>query len=92
MDKFFKILYKNGVRFVLLVGGEPTLRLNLIEKACQIFPFVDVITNGIIKIPEKYNVRIFLSIDGEKSLNQIIRGEKILDNILKIILMINELQ
>lgn len=80
---FFKILYKNGVRFVLLVGGEPTLRLNLIEKACQIFPFVDVITNGIIKIPEKYNVRIFLSIDGEKSLNQIIRGEKILDNILK---------
>jgi MoaA/NifB/PqqE/SkfB family radical SAM enzyme len=73
--KFFDKLYKAGVRFVLLVGGEPSLKMELIEKAAKVFPFVDVITNGQIKIPQKLNCRIFLSIDGPEKINDSLRGK-----------------
>lgn len=72
---FFKQLYKKGVRHVLLVGGEPTLKLDLIKEATKIFPFVDIITNGLIKVPENIKCRIFLSIDGTKQTHDKIRGE-----------------
>ena len=71
---FFDELYLGGVRFILLVGGEPSLRMKLIEYASKKFQFVDVITNGQIKIPETIKCRIFLSIDGSESVNDSIRG------------------
>ena len=49
----FKQLYEQGIRKVLLVGGEPALRLDVLNLADKIFPVLHVITNGIIKIPEQ---------------------------------------
>lgn len=73
--KFFDELYDRGVRYVLLVGGEPTLRMEIINMAVERFKFVDVITNGLIKIPTSLPVRIFLSVDGLEHTNDKIRGE-----------------
>lgn len=73
--KFFDELYDRGVRYVLLVGGEPTLRMEIINMAVERFKFVDVITNGLIKIPTSLSVRIFLSVDGLEHTNDKIRGE-----------------
>jgi len=72
---FFDGLYDRGVRYVLLVGGEPTLRMEIINMAVEGFKFVDVITNGLIKIPTSLPVRIFLSVDGLEHTNDKIRGE-----------------
>ncbi|HOY31903.1 MAG TPA: hypothetical protein PKW80_08505 [Bacteroidales bacterium] len=71
---FFKTLYGKGVRYVLLVGGEPTLRMDVIQQAIKTFRYVDIITNGQIKIPQEYTCRIFLSIDGNEDINDKIRG------------------
>lgn len=84
-EKRFSQLYKDGIRFVLLGGGEPALRKDIIELAHKIFPIVYIITNGKIKIPEKLvNLIIFLSLDGDKEKNDEIRGvgsfEKAINN------------
>jgi len=66
-EKRFTDIYKKGVRLVNLCGGEPALRLDIIELAHKIFPVVYVITNGQIKIPKKLDrLVIFLSIDGDQ--------------------------
>jgi len=38
---------------MLLMGGEPTLRQDVIEFAYHKFPVIHIISNGIIKIPKK---------------------------------------
>ncbi len=73
--KRFDALYKSGIRHVLLVGGEPALRTDVLMLADRIFPFVYLITNGTIKIPEEFNHRLFVSIDGSQKTNDSIRGE-----------------
>lgn len=83
--KRFDTLHKKGIRFILLVGGEPTLRQDVIELAYRKFPVVHIISNGIIKIPKKLGrLVIFLSIDGAKEKSEAIRGkgtfEKVLSN------------
>jgi len=81
---FFAQQRSKGVRCVLLVGGEPTLRWDVMAEALKQFSIVDVITNGTIKIPEDAGMRIFLSLDGDKMVNDRIRGagsfKKALDN------------
>jgi MoaA/NifB/PqqE/SkfB family radical SAM enzyme len=83
--KRFNDIHKKGVRFILLVGGEPTLRQDIIEFAYHKFPVVYIISNGIIKIPKKLGrLVIFLSVDGAKEKNDAIRGKgtfkKVLSN------------
>ncbi len=83
-EKRFKNLFKSGIRAVLLVGGEPALRQDVLMLADKIFPLVYVITNGTIRIPEKFNHRLFVSLDGLPKTNDSIRGKdvfaKVIDN------------
>jgi Fe-coproporphyrin III synthase len=76
-----KSLHKQGIRRLCLVGGEPALRMEAIELANGLFPYIDICSNGIIKIPEHINHRIFISIDGNDDYNQKYRSRKIMDDI-----------
>lgn len=75
-EKRFKEYYKAGIRCAQLIGGEPSLRIDIIRLACKIFPFVTVFTNGQIKIPSDLDLRIYLSLEGEKDVNDRIRGQE----------------
>jgi Fe-coproporphyrin III synthase len=70
----FNELHKSGIRSVLLVGGEPALRTDVLMLADRTFPFVYVITNGTVNIPREFDHRLFVSIDGLKDTNDSIRG------------------
>ncbi|MHA1792332.1 MAG: radical SAM protein [Promethearchaeota archaeon] len=75
--KVFKYYSRLGVRNVSLTGGEPTLRMNIIEEAHKYFPQVQTATNGIIFIPKSIQPRgIWLSIDGPEKIHNKIRGCK----------------
>ena len=64
-----------GVRNVSITGGEPTLRMNLIQKAHEYFPQVQTATNGMIRIPPRVQPKgIWLSIDGPKQVHEKIRN------------------
>jgi len=82
-NKRFKELYNSGIRLVLLVGGEPALRNDVLMLADRIFPGVAVITNGTIKIPEEFNNSLFVSIDGSEKTNDFIRGKGTFSRIIK---------
>jgi len=79
----FNDLYKKGIRFILLVGGEPALRKDVLMLADRIFPFVYVITNGTMKIPDDFNHRLFVSIDGSPETNDSIRGNGVFKKVIK---------
>ncbi len=68
---------------MLLVGGEPALRNDVLMLANQIFPFNYVITNGTIKIPESFKHPLFVSLDGTKETNDSIRGKGTFSKIMK---------
>jgi MoaA/NifB/PqqE/SkfB family radical SAM enzyme len=82
-EKRFDDLHKAGIRHILLVGGEPALRMDVLMLADKIFPFVYVITNGTIKIPEEFNHRLYVSIDGSPTTNDAIRGKGVFSNVMK---------
>ncbi len=78
----FSELHKKGIRMIMLMGGEPMLRPDIVQLADEMFPFVEMITNGTIPVPEKYQHRIFVSIDGMKKTNDSIRGEGVFDKVV----------
>lgn len=80
--KRFDEMYESGIRLVQIMGGEPTLRMDVIEYAVNTFPFVYVSTNGLIKIPNEWDINIILSIDGGKENNDAIRGEGVFKSAL----------
>jgi MoaA/NifB/PqqE/SkfB family radical SAM enzyme len=82
-EKRFNELYKTGIRNILLVGGEPALRIDVLMLADRIFPFVYVITNGTIKIPEEFNHRLYVSIDGCLKTNDSLRGNGVFSRVIK---------
>jgi MoaA/NifB/PqqE/SkfB family radical SAM enzyme len=82
-EKRFNELYKLGIRHILLVGGEPALRIDVLMLADRIFPFVNVITNGTIKIPEAFNHRLYVSIDGSPTANDSLRGNGVFAKVMK---------
>jgi MoaA/NifB/PqqE/SkfB family radical SAM enzyme len=79
----FLELHKSGIRFMLLVGGEPALRNDVLMLANQIFPFNYVITNGTIKVPDFFKHPLFVSLDGTKETNDSIRGKGTFSKIMK---------
>jgi len=80
----FKELRKQGVRRILLIGGEPTLRMDIIEEASKHFKYIDICSNGTIKIDERLKkLKIFISIDGTKEHNDSIRGAGTFDKVLQ---------
>jgi len=51
--------------------------------ADKTFPLIYVITNGTIKIPEKFNHRLFVSIDGSPKMNDSIRGKNVFSRVME---------
>ncbi len=82
-EKRFNELYKSGIRFVLLVGGEPGLRKDILMLVDRTFPFVYVITNGTIRIPEEFDHNLFISLDGSRKTNDAVRGNGVFSRIIK---------
>jgi MoaA/NifB/PqqE/SkfB family radical SAM enzyme len=78
----FEELYKGGVRIVLLVGGEPALRSDILMLADRVFPFVFIITNGTIKVPNEFKHLLFVSLDGGRERNDSIRGDGVFSKTL----------
>jgi len=76
-----KEIYKNGIRRLCIVGGEPSLKIEVLRLANNIFPYIDICSNGLIRIPEEINHRIFISIDGTDAYNKQYRGREILKKI-----------
>ncbi|MBN2518521.1 MAG: radical SAM protein [Candidatus Altiarchaeota archaeon] len=81
-EKRFKELHKSGIRSILLVGGEPALRMDVLMLADKMFPFVHIITNGTIKVPKEFNHRLFVSVDGLEKTNDSIRGKGVFSRIM----------
>ena len=82
-EKRHKELYRNGIRTVLIVGGEPSLRPDLLMLADKIFPLVYIITNGTIKVPDDFNNRIYVSLDGSEKTNDDLRGDGVFKKVIK---------
>ncbi len=74
-SEFFEQRYREGIRMVLLVGGEPAMRPEVIRRACRRFPIVDVITNGSLPLEGMPGLRIYLSIDGDEETHDRLRGK-----------------
>lgn len=79
----FRDLRKKGIRFILLVGGEPALRKDVLRLADRMFPFVYVITNGTINIDDDFRHRLYVSIDGSPATNDSMRGRGVFSRIMK---------
>ena len=82
-EKRFKALHRQGIRYVLMCGGEPALRPDVLMLADKIFPLIYVITNGTIKIPQEFDNRLFVSIDGRQKTNNEIRGKGVFEKVLE---------
>jgi len=84
--KLFKYHRKLGTKLAVLTGGEPTLRMDVIKEAIKIFPSVQVVSNGIIKLP-RFNgykqPRYWVSIDGTKETHNKIRGAEVFDKVIQ---------
>jgi len=80
--KRFEELHKAGVRIVLLVGGEPALRSDILMLADRIFPFVFIITNGTVKVPREFDRLLFVSLDGNRERNDSVRGNGVFSKVL----------
>jgi len=78
-DDYKKIFEKEksqGCKSVFLIGGEPTLRMNIIELAYSYFGRnVSLITNGLIKIPTNLKFPFAVSVDGKETVHDKIRGK-----------------
>lgn len=75
-DKFFKEEISQGCKSVFLIGGEPTLRMDIIELAYHYFKRnMTLITNGLIKIPTELKFPFAVSIDGGELIHDTIRGK-----------------
>jgi MoaA/NifB/PqqE/SkfB family radical SAM enzyme len=78
-------LHQQGIRFLLLVGGEPALRPDVLALATKRFPFVYAITNGTLPIDRALPLRLFVSLDGGPRTNDAMRGagvyERVIDNV-----------
>ena len=78
--KVFKHHKNMGINSAALTGGEPTLRMNLLEEAVKIFPSVQIASNGIIKMPwfkTKKQPIYWVSLDGREETHNAIRGAEI---------------
>jgi MoaA/NifB/PqqE/SkfB family radical SAM enzyme len=82
-ERRFNELHRAGIRLILLVGGEPALRKDVLMLAHRTFPFVYVITNGTIKIPKEFNHRLYVSIDGSSKTNDSVRGKGVFSRVLR---------
>ena len=82
----FKYHRKLGTKIAVLTGGEPTLRMDVIKEAIKIFPSVQVVSNGVIKLP-RFNgnkqPKYWVSIDGTQETHDKIRGARVFDKVIQ---------
>ena len=82
----FKYHRKLGTKIAVLTGGEPTLRMDVIKEAIKIFPSVQVVSNGVIKLP-RFNgykqPKYWVSIDGTKETHNEIRCAQVFDKVIQ---------
>jgi len=85
----YKDIFENeksqGYKSIFLIGGEPTLRMDIIKLAYSYFGRnMTLITNGLIKIPTDLKFPFAISVDGGETVHDQIRGKgtwkKIFDN------------
>ncbi|MHA2397360.1 MAG: radical SAM protein [Promethearchaeota archaeon] len=84
--EIFKYHRNLGTKIAVLTGGEPTLRMDVIKEAIKIFPSVQVVSNGIIKLPQFDGFKqpmYWVSLDGTKETHNKIRGAKIFDKVIQ---------
>jgi MoaA/NifB/PqqE/SkfB family radical SAM enzyme len=75
-EKIFLNEIKQGCKSIFLIGGEPTLRMDVIELAYNLFGRnMILITNGIIKIPTNLKFSFAVSVDGGEKVHDTIRGK-----------------
>jgi MoaA/NifB/PqqE/SkfB family radical SAM enzyme len=75
--------YALGIRNASITGGEPTLRMPVVEAAYETFDSIQVATNGINKIPQHIRCVIWVSIDGMEATHNRIRGAKCYQKIMR---------
>ncbi|MFX1275101.1 MAG: radical SAM protein, partial [Promethearchaeota archaeon] len=83
--KVFKYQRKLGTKIAILTGGEPTLRMDVIKEAIKIFPSVQVVSNGVIKLPRLMGYdpsKYWVSLDGTKETHNEIRGVRVYDKVI----------
>jgi len=73
---------ERGVRIAYITGGEPSLRPEVLRHAHRTFEWVVIVSNGMIKIPEDIQRRIFVSIDGNRQVHNSIRGADCFDEVM----------
>lgn len=74
--KLFEEEISQGCRSIFLIGGEPTLRMNLIKLTHSYFGRnMTLISNGLIKIPTDLKFPFAISVDGGKTVHDKIRGD-----------------
>ena len=84
--KVFKYHKDLGTKIAVLTGGEPTLRMDVIKEAVKIFPKVQVVSNGVIKLPQINGYKqpmYWVSLDGTKETHDKIRGAKVFDTVIQ---------
>ncbi|MCU0850647.1 MAG: hypothetical protein MUC80_05140 [Candidatus Thermoplasmatota archaeon] len=73
-----------GRKSIFLIGGEPTLRMDIIELAYDFFGRnLSLVTNGQIKIPTKLKFPFAVSVDGGKKIHNQIRGNNSWEHVFK---------
>ena len=79
----FKEYSRRGIRSVFFAGGEPSLRYDVLKVAERYFLYVNIFTNGQIKIHKEFHHRIYLSLDGLKENHNNNRGEGTFEKAVK---------
>ncbi len=82
-SQIFKRHRSMGITNASITGGEPTLRMPVIEAAYDTFNTIQVASNGIIKMPERLKCVIWVSIDGLETTHNRIRGAKYYQKIMR---------
>lgn len=72
-----------GISNASITGGEPTLRLPVVEAAYSTFDSIQVATNGIIPMSDYLKCVIWVSIDGTEQTHNRIRGAKCYQKVMR---------
>ena len=75
-----RLMEEDGTRLLIILGGEPLLRRDLCVKINSMLP-IWLVTNGTLPIPEVKG-RVFISIDGTRSMHDWVRGRGTYDVIV----------
>ncbi len=81
--RVFKKHYSMGIGNASITGGEPTLRMPVVEAAYDTFDSIQIASNGIKTISERLKCVIWVSIDGTEETHNRIRGAKCYQKILQ---------